>query len=45
MRNNIYKAPEAIGSSVRENIAGARYYTIGAALGLGLPNMVISQTA
>jgi hypothetical protein len=41
----MHKAPEANGSGVRANIAGARYYTIGAALGLGVPNMVISQTA
>jgi hypothetical protein len=37
----MYKAPEANGSGVRENIAGARYYTIGETLGRRLPNAAI----
>ncbi len=43
MRNTMREALGAKGLGVRENIAGARYYTIGAALDLGLPNVVTSQ--
>jgi hypothetical protein len=38
MRINMGKALEANGSGIRENIAGGRYYTIGAALGRRPPN-------